>query len=77
MAYTFVTLACFLLDSIDMIVQFERFASEGNDYTEIVIILAVSFLNVINFVWFGWIAHAKLRMPVTMKSLNKAFLGFS
>ena len=27
-------------------------------------------------IWFGWVLHAKLRMPVASESMSKALLGF-
>lgn len=75
--YFMVTVATILLDNFDMAVQFMRFAQPGNDYSEVVIILAICFLQCTNYIWFAWILHTNLRMPTTMKSVNKAFLGFT
>lgn len=77
LAYFVLTLMCMLGDGIDMIIQFSRFAGAGNDYTEIVLVLGISSLMVCNFIWFGWVIHAKLRMPVASESMSKAMLGLS
>lgn len=77
MIYFFLTLLTLLLDNIDMIVQFSRFAAEGNDFSEIVLVCAIMALMATNYIWFAWIWHAKLRMPTVMKGITAAFLGFS
>lgn len=66
-----------LLDNLDMIVQFSRFAAPGNDFSEIVLVIAITALQATNYIWFAWILHAKLRMPSVIKGVNTAFIGFS
>jgi hypothetical protein len=77
LVYSMVTVVTIILDNFDMAIQFLRFAQPGNDYSEVVITLAICFLQVTNYIWFAWMMHANLRMPTTMKSINKAFLGFT
>lgn len=75
--YFIATILTILLDNVDMAIQFHRFGQPGNDYSEVVLTLAICFLQCTNYIWFAWIMHARMRMPVTMKSINSAFLGFT
>jgi hypothetical protein len=77
MIYFFMTLLTLLLDYIDMIIQFSRFAAPGNNFSEIVLVVSITALIMTNYIWFAWIWHAKMRMPVVMKGMSAAFVGFS
>ena len=58
MIYFIVTIVTIFLDNVDMAIQFIRFAQPGNDFTEVVLVLAICVLQCTNYVWFAWILHA-------------------
>jgi hypothetical protein len=54
-----------------------RFSQEGNDYTEMLLVLSICVLQATNFIWLWWIVHTHLRMPPLLKKHTAAFAGFT
>lgn len=61
--YFWLTIGCIVLDLIDTIVQLYRFGTPGNEYSDLVLLGACTWLLVCDFFYFAWAYKSAQNLP--------------